>query len=47
MWLPVNVEGLPSQGQGGCKILEIQYFLEVILKLMTENVGVRGTWSYV
>jgi hypothetical protein len=28
MWLPVNVEGLPSQGQGGGKIPEIPYFLE-------------------
>jgi hypothetical protein len=26
-WLPDTVEGLPSEGQGGGKILKIAYFL--------------------
>lgn len=28
MWLSDSVEGLPSEGQGGGKILKIAYFLE-------------------
>jgi hypothetical protein len=43
MWLPGSVEGLPSQGQRGGKILKIAYFLESNVGTNDWECRIRGT----